>query len=445
MSLRSRSRSDAGDRSDQDRGRSDREGPPLPSVAILNPNLLQRQPGQAGPTPRTPTEPDDDSSTPLDDQTPAGPYEPLPIPVVEFAPAPVSGGALGDVLPGTTINFEAGLRAFKDGVAFGMTPEGTVTFGGSISVLIIRYGNLRTPEVNRLNKGQYNEFFQFRSDVELEILRVTRHDSGSKVGMRRMKFDKRVVPEGTRYENHMREQWTEAWIGLKAAAAGIGPKIYAVGMTETYLAVTMMERGDGELRDFIDDRYSYEDGLALAQPLQDLMTTAASIGLVMADIKSENIIVMAGNQLRFIDFDPGFTALVDASAECVEFINMFMLTSNLLCWMNTDATSGLTSTIRSRMAVLLPRLKASNGSDLCGIFLSLSWNNSARRTWLSKLVLERPELVAKHFLYMAGHYLGWWTERGGYACSRSYDYSEGAPPIVEQIAQKIMVAMERTR
>jgi len=349
------------------------------------------------------------------------------------------------VLPGTTIDFEAGLRAFKDGVAFGMTPEGTVTFGGSISVLIIRYGNLRTPEVNRRSKGQYNEFFQFRSEVEADILRVTRHDSESKVGMRRMKFEKRVVPEGTRYEIHMREQWTEAWIGLKAAAAGIGPKIYAVGITENYLVVTLMERGDGELRDYIDYRSSYEDGLAFAQPLQDLMTTAASIGLVMADIKSENIIVTADNQLKFIDFDPGFTALVEASTDCVEFLNMFMLTSNLLCWMNTEAASGLTSRIRSRMAVLLPRLQSSNGSDLCGIFLRLSWNNSARRTWLSQLVLESPELVAKHFLYMAGHYLGWWKDHGGYDCSRSYDYSEGAPPIVEQIAQKIMVAMERTQ
>lgn len=431
----------------------------LPPVVLLNPALLRLSEPQpkTGPSLKrddgnADNDDNDDDKTPLDGVL----SPPQLMAVALLSPTPIvpltsqntaSNDASDDyVLPGTNINFKQGLELYKAGTAFGVTPEKTIAVGGSLTTLVNRIGPLPRREMQRVSNGVFNEFFRLESDVDDEILRVTRHPRKTSVGMRRTRYEKRILPTGTRYEQKLLEAWTETFIGLRAAIAGIGPKIFATGITATHVTVTLMERGRGDLKAFSKANLTYADGLTYAQKLADLMKKSGELGLFMADIKSENLIVMNDDELKFIDFDSSFTAILDdASAECVEFLNSFLLLSYMYCWIDTLATRGITFLLRNRMSKLLPRLKASEPRSLCNVFLKLAKKDAYREYWLSKAVISNPRALAEHVLFMASHYLGWVEDDEkapqDYKCGRDYDHSVGSKPIIEQILERVLREM----
>jgi hypothetical protein len=140
----------------------------------------------------------------------------------------------------------------------------------------------------------------------------------------------------------MRHAWGELYLTIDAATLAIGPVVYAAGLDAEDHLVIIMERGVHHLKKEITHLASSAVGpeqfnatvAAHSSSLATLIRRTAEAGLILADGKPPNIIVMPDGRLRMIDFDPSFSALVttaSATDACIRLVNGLVIFIFLVC------------------------------------------------------------------------------------------------------------------
>jgi len=359
-------------------------------------------------------------------------------------------------LPGTSVEYDTGLNLYREHVGFGNTSMNTVAYSAELSALVEDIGTSDPDSYGGMKfvgNGSFNEFYALSEGLHQRVLAVAGGDGlgmNTKIGMRRMQSKRKVRPDVDlpKYTRIQELSWAELWYGLIAHLAGIGVRIFAASWT-THMAVSFIEQGSSNLQDLIDDKHGVpaltdrerlgqRRGNAYAISLETIMRATGNIGMVLADMKPENIVVMDESTLKFIDFDPKYTVILDNGigwdSECVEFINIFLLLSYMLCRRNTDVGRGLLSQVIRRFETLLNTIKQKQ-TKLCNIFLQIVKNN-AKNSGLGLAATEYPNGLASEVLYQAGHYIGWW-DNPSKACP-PFSYNE-YKPIIEQIAKNVLL------
>lgn len=187
--------------------------------------------------------------------------------------------------------------------------------------------------------------------------------------------------------------WAEVSFSLLAADNNFGPTVYAAGMVsepqgvggEWGKLVMLLERGASDLsaalrvigvqhqtdKEDVDKLGIYSRARRLSMPIVDTVRAASRVGLVVGDLKPDNVIVMWDRnfwtvpEVRIIDFDPRFTFFLhtkEGSTDCVEFVNNLLLLVNLKCRSGLDshAVEIATSGLQENMGRLADILKQSD-------------------------------------------------------------------------------------
>lgn len=451
------------------------------SLSLRRPNFAERNSDQIR---NLHSPPGNDSSppsdaTPLDDPLGAGVYGGGD---QSFPPAPPAQRNLPDlpalselptnplplqlkptnVLPGTEISYDKGHDMYRHGVAFCNTKFNTVAYSADLSHFVNEVGTLSNADhrISQLDRGEYNNFYSLSAELQARASAFGQYDQPLSIGMRRTRFIKKPDRNNPAvFARFVEKEWTELWYGLMAAAAGIGPPIIGGGLTSHDTGVMLMQRGIQSVKDLMEDTNLKEKhGNVYALSLDKLMVATGTIGMILCDIKPGNMIVMSNEDLLLIDFDPSFTVMLQPddkmwNSECVEFINIFLLLSHTACLLNTEAVKGLTFFVRARLRTLIDKFStsASDSNDLCGIFVKMARANASYMGTLMKVASTNPKMLAAHILYMAGHYLGWYSKRDEsqlpddqYDCIPKLAYGPNDLPIIEQIAKLVLESMKST-
>jgi len=292
-----------------------------------------------------------------------------------------------------TDNNELTLPNVKDKLIKGQVIYTTQPFTESIGVLSntesavddnfahkIWEGSSARPDAN----GTYNNvYFRSMPDVLYEL-----HQRDSSIFPYRFPAwvairESKGKLQGAQLEN----AYLEVNLTMLAAAKGLGPIVYAAYIKET--------AGDKRLVMIT------EKGLVLSKHLPEitaggrskladvaiwLCARCASNGLLLLDIKAENMIVVVSEKntrLYMIDLDPQFTFLVPESDQtCAHFLMLLLLAINLRCYFNYKE---MTNPI---LDVLLGQINAKCGDDFLGVLIRKkdTWeigNPAANMPWRS--------------------------------------------------------------
>ena len=399
------------------------------------PPLLLKTPA---PTP-TPTPPDDLEALLATGPVPQAPQAQQVLQAPPLLPPPET--RLGDlqnaptVLPGTNVNYLMGLELYQSKqYAFCNTQMNTVSYTTKLHAIVESIESMTHdyPELTPGPTGSFNDFFTLSDQLRRVVTEAagdiyTQYDEPPSVGLRRS-----VVQRD--YTDTPGSVWTELWYALIANAAGIGPKIFAGGLTSSGRAVLLMEHGKlGSLDSFLlIHPEQYDTGRAYSPSLKQLLAKSGRLGMVLGDIKPGNIIVMTDTELQFIDFDPKFTVLLEADTfdhKCVEFINTFLLLSQMMCHAKGSTVRGLEEDLIDTLKMGYSMLNGGVGGGLCGILGRLLKND--RRLISKNDTTSRMDLVAKHVLFMAGEYLGWWQGGVDRGCLIPWKFEDRKPIIVQ--------------
>lgn len=340
------------------------------------------------------------------------------------------------------MNYLVGLELYQSKqYAFCNTQMNTVSYTTELHATIESIESMTHdyPELTPGPTGSFNDFFTLSDQLRRVVTEAagyiyTQYDEPPSVGLRRS-----VVQRD--YTDTPGSVWTELWYALIANAAGIGPKIFAGGLTSSGRAVLLMEHGKlGSLDSFLlTHPEQYDTGRAYSPSLKQLLAKSGRLGMVLGDIKPGNIIVMTDTELRFIDFDPKFTVLLEAGTfdhKCVEFINTFLLLSQMMCHAKGSTVRGLEEDLVATLNVGYSMLNGVGGDQhdqqLCGILGRLLKDEHRlikrlKNDWLA----SHMDLVAKHVLFMAGEYLGWWQGGVDRGCLIPWTFKDGEPIIIQ--------------
>lgn len=210
----------------------------------------------------------------------------------------------------------------------------------------------------------------------------------------------------------------EVTMTLEAARLDIGPAVYGVVLVEsdaTYMLQTGVELADlieatGE--NVVADLARWT---AIGSDFLATMLRAASHGMLVTDIKYENIVVIGDASVRLIDFDGTYTTFVpDATEECVFVINAVLSlgqqlrASYPLPEHMRNCVYRLMRPCMAKLREVLPTVKA-EASGLCNV-LGQILGRKLTYSFLYKQrsVHGRPlEEVAERILERAERYARW--------------------------------------
>ena len=133
---------------------------------------------------------------------------------------------------------------------------------------------------------------------------------------------------------------------LLAAERGFGADVCAVFpivTRERKTWVYVFRRGYRDVFDYVSanlnvyDNRQYPITDTISNEILKKLTIASENGMILGDIKTENMVISTpgrGVDLRFIDFDPQFTVLIDPpgafSVECVYLLNLMLFCNSVL-------------------------------------------------------------------------------------------------------------------
>jgi len=375
-------------------------------------------------------------------QTPKLPLQPLPLLMRE----PVT-------LPGTAVTYELGLEMYKSHVAFGTTSMNSVTYSQTLTNLVHEISKRKDfPYLAR--PGTWNSFEQLPPAYEQMVIESSAFPIfRGNVGLRRALSTTIVFPaDKIKYDKRVERRWTELFYTLIAECAGLAPKTFAAGFTVNYVPVSFVERGRNDLAYELEPHHPKEHGTKYALPLYELIRKASNFGFLIYDLKADNVLVMNDDTLKLIDLDAAHTLLVDTtivSTSCLEFLNLFVFLCNFMVWVPSASSRTASKIVCAKLAEHLERLKVQDPqySELCTLFLATPRQYSRedpKLPYLKWTASYLPQKLADRLLYMAGFYLGWLKDdsMGQYGVVAPFEYGEGATPIVEQIALRILKEMK---
>lgn len=203
-------------------------------------------------------------------------------------------------------------------------------------------------------------------------------------------FDVRVVActhEERTCDAHDRQAWVrrsrnatnnqslcrEVALSIWASVHGLAPEIYGATIIYTptndygdrdYTLTMLTVAGESDLSAPINPPNGQMNKMIIDQLMKQL-NRAGQLGLIMVDIKLENMIYL-DKTVYFIDFDPVYTFVVDgensglpkyakASSECVELLNLVLFAAQLNHHMirnNQSFQSDLYETLVQRLDIL---------------------------------------------------------------------------------------------
>ena len=241
----------------------------------------------------------------------------------------------------------------------------------------------------------------------------------------------------------------ELYLTLYASHAGVGPPVYAATISTEgrYPQLYMMLGGGADSRSILNKSNAVD-------LLFECSKRASDAGLLMMDVKADNMIVVGegdSRQVQMIDFDPRFTfQLFDINedsdedmASCLLYLNFMLMVSNLVCW-DLDNTPG----VARDLIYKLDRLEA-NSTSLCRLANSIymraisvacfsksdchkvdlpdppKFYNETRASKYKKMVVT--------YVFMMRHYI---LSRSGIldgVCPHSWEYGPRAPPMMDQL------------
>lgn len=356
------------------------------------------------------------------------------------------------VLPGANITAKVAYKLFRDGVVFATREDGEVAHGGEDGDEMVdaaaRILSSDRAVVRRIGKGSFNLFYEVDESYAASAVAILGYNPDDPamrlVGKRTqmMPLVKQAGEDEAVFQKRRGNMFHEVWVSLLAGAAGIAPRVHCAYLKDGNRLTMFIQRGKMGLDRYLEGFYRYKDTGLLSQSLDVILARASSMGLVLTDIKMENMIVMNDNTLRFIDFDPVFTMFVNADPDCVELINILLLCNSVHCWFPSTAGMLLTKDIRRRLRErLIPKFENDlSTSSLCGMLLTLYKDDARKYPRLETLFRAQStqhEAIAQHVLFMAGHYAGWAIGKD-YECGSDIDNNT---PAIEQIAEKIMLAL----
>tara|TARA_Y100000748_G_scaffold244810_1_gene209154 strand:- start:229 stop:1632 length:1404 start_codon:yes stop_codon:yes gene_type:complete len=274
-----------------------------------------------------------------------GPFPSPPTPSGKLAVLwyPPSGRLYG--VDGVT--YEQGFDAFLSGQAFGNTAMNSITWSSELAKMLkTQVFNSQQQSTAPKRSGTSNAYHKLPPADARYVTAFAGHPADEHVGLR-------LELSNTRSANL---QWREAYNSLHAAAADVGPPVYAVGRVNGRLAMLMragVENLHEELRRVeeggtrggrrVDTSPDMETEGAwidvpycnkLSEQIAALIHRTGEVGLVLADVTTVNMVVMppggtvGGDDshpvVRMIDFDPAHSWMLShslASSDCVQFLN----------------------------------------------------------------------------------------------------------------------------
>lgn len=154
------------------------------------------------------------------------------------------------------------------------------------------------------------------------VFRFTRPDTGSS---QQHKYDELDAVAG------------EAANAFMAAKAGFGVRVHSVAIFRGlrpdhalhYGAVYAMERADCDLYRFLQKARSYDQVARAACSACDLLYEASRSGVLFADIKPNNLLVMPDGRMRLADFDAAFFLVTREDWRSLLLANLALLSAHV--------------------------------------------------------------------------------------------------------------------
>lgn len=292
--------------------------------------------------------------------------------------------------------------------------------------------HLKTIIDTRDGIGAYERTFALSEEIE-------KRDNVDRIhlGLRYQRYttgDDEVKPE---------QSWEEAWLTLNAALKGLAPPVYACGryleqnsallsenqrkhamyITERGTDFTSWLRAVGAVQETHPYYFVFE---SVANSLvTQLMKASKEMGLLMTDIKPDNIIITIGSpKVYFIDLD-GALARVDKKGvdntpasgwrSCF-VINSVLLLSHMACDLKNNMPSVVWNTLVEATANVVRELEV-NETDQLYLYLLDVKNKEAERIldaekskgvmYESLASADDARAVARHIISMARWYMNW--------------------------------------
>ena len=372
----------------------------------------------------------------------------------------------------TFLTWQRGLEMFKNGTYFGVTRDRKITTGDALGDLLEKYADddayiAKLSKMASWKKGAHNSFGVL---LPKDCRYVTNQTNcpESDVGLRiQTEFPSNDVSDEELY----RLQWDEVWLTLYAAVKDVGPLVYAIGSYGIGERLGMLvQKGThsliGELealkRTGLDTDLLPEAtktrAKAVSRSLAELVKKTGEIGLLLADIKAGNMIVLDGADgpsVKMIDFDPRYTRLVPrptpgavgtvANSECVEFVNGLWLLSFLACW-HRAAAHLLVEDLIVRLRDIGHLKFSGDERGLCNVLRTL--NAKGNQLGYPQLEASDESLVLPELLiYTMAHYMGW-EEGEDEACDAFSHAKSGTTTVLDnlwEIAVRIATVTGRGR
>ena len=255
----------------------------------------------------------------------------------------------GQVLPGTNAETTGPLIPFYEQFEESARNPGTpyiIGYGASNCFYKIKDTQSILNRYGILKKG-------VALGVRLPCLEGTRRDvlrvAKSLFELTNMYYAKQITRE--RYKEKLEEirssysdveadeelTWEEAHLTLKAACLDLHPPVYACASIPVLGAAYVVPEYTS-LHTYLRQMSIKKESVtkSFLDAVVTLMKTAATAGLIMLDIKPDNMVVdEAGNEgiptPYFIDIEPRLTTFSDASIECVNLVNTVLLLMHLRC------------------------------------------------------------------------------------------------------------------
>ena len=422
------------------RSRTRKGDSPLVPLDMRNLNLGRNDRNEASPSLalRHPSSPAPDPMA----ATPASPGRDSPRPgqpgVVRFE-IPIWSSF--KTLPGTNLNLESGFQLAQSGVVFANKADGSVIYGGQtpeLQELYLKLEKERPKEDGR--KGSFNSFVAMPKTAAQKAAALLGFAEDLQMGARRQL-------RGTPYLK--KKLWHELWMTLHAAAEDIAPPVLSGIITGDGRLSMFLERGES-LRKYLERNENQNAALKMGASLVEILDKASEMRLIMSDIKPDNIVVLSESKMRFIDFDPVYTAFVDARPECIMLINTMLFLNMVSCHNVTPTYQSFTVFACAKLRQLTRDLEAGKGEDeLCNVLSQLAGKDAESFTEVETMFQyvkaayggsddKARRAIAAQVIFMAGHYAGWVDDGKPYACARRFDKTT---PALSQIARQITAAL----
>ena len=374
------------------------------------------------------------------------------------------------------LDYDTGYNMWLNGGVFATSPGGRLIVSTGSDGSLRRAFDFFGESVSRYNapfyryvrpsQGASNEFYaipdQWRFDrpwhnAHLKTIIDTRDGIGayertfalSEEIEKRDNVDR--IHLGLRYQRYTtgnnevtpQQSWEEAWLTLNAALKGLAPPVYACGRylkqnsallseNQTKHAMYITERGTdftswlqavGAVQE--TDPYYFVSETVANSLVTQLMKASKEMGLLMTDIKPDNIIITIGSpKVYFIDLDSAF-ARVDKKGvdnapasgwrSCF-VINSVLLLSHMACDLKNNMPFVIWNTLVEATKNVVRELEGDETDQLYLYLLDVK-NKEAKKiidTEKSKDVMyeslasaDDARAVARHIISIARWYMNW--------------------------------------